>query len=80
MIGNDMMVHVCSAEEIDTKMRHELSVNDSVSLLLASLAEIHSNAKMFGSIDSTNFKMKWKNVERRGKQILKFWFSLAGTV
>lgn len=74
LIANDMMIHNASAEEISEKLEKELSISDSMTLLLAALAEIHSNAEMFGSLDSVNFKMKWKTVERRGRQILKFWF------
>jgi len=38
-------------------------------LLIAGLAEIHSNAPMFGGFDSVGFKMKWKNFDRFGKRI-----------
>jgi hypothetical protein len=40
-------------------------------LLLTGLAEIHSNATMFGGIDSTSFKIKWKHINQRGKQIIQ---------
>jgi hypothetical protein len=74
MIANDMVIHTFSAEEIGMKVASEWSCGDSVSLLLAALAEVHSNAKLFGGLSSTSFKMKWKAVERRGRQILKHWF------
>ena len=40
-------------------------------LLLTGLAEIHSNAEMFGGLESVGFKIKWKSINQRGKQILK---------
>ena len=42
-----------------------------MSLLLAGLAEIHSNAEMFGGLDSVSFKIKWKQINKRGKAICK---------
>lgn len=74
LIGNDMVVHTASSEQIAALMAGEWSCEDSVTLLLTGLAEIHANAKMFGGLASTNFKMKWKTVEKRGRQILKFQF------
>jgi hypothetical protein len=78
LIGNDMMIHTAGADEIAAKLAGDWSCEDSVTLLLTGLAEIHANAKMFGGMEgvqSTNFKMKWKTVDKRGRQILKFWFS-----
>jgi hypothetical protein len=43
----------------------------AISLLITGLAEIHANAEMFGGIESTSFKMKYKQINRRGKQIIK---------
>lgn len=37
--------------------------------LLAALSELHSNAAMFGGIDSTSFKIKWKNLDRLGRNL-----------
>lgn len=73
-IANDMVIHTSSAEEIAEKLDAHWQREDSVCLLLAALAEVHSNAKMFGGIESTSFKMKWKTVNKRGNQILKHWF------
>jgi hypothetical protein len=74
LIGEDMVIHLASAEDIDFKVQNEWSCEDSVTLLLAALAEIHSNAKMFGGVGSISFKMKFKQVEKRGRRICKFWF------
>jgi hypothetical protein len=40
-------------------------------LLLTGLAEIHANASMFGGFESIGFKSKWKQIDRRGKAILR---------
>ena len=39
------------------------------SLLLMAYAEIHSNASMFGGIDSTSFKIKRKHLDKAYKKI-----------
>lgn len=72
LIGWDMAIHTASAEEIDRLLREDWTPQDATTLLLAALAEIHSNARMFGGIESTSFKSKWTKVDRRGKQICKF--------
>lgn len=40
-------------------------------LLITGLCEIHSNAVMFGGIDSQSFKIKHKKLNRLGKNIVK---------
>jgi hypothetical protein len=74
LIGWDMSFHTASAEEIDRLLREEWSKEDACTLLLAALAELHSNARMFGGTDSTSFKIKAKTIEKRGKQTCKFYF------
>lgn len=74
LIGWDMVIHTASAEEITRFCEEEWDVEDGCTLLLASLAEVHSNARMFGGIESNSFKSKWKKIERRGKQICKHYF------
>lgn len=74
LIGWDMELHIANADQIKQYLEKEWTIKDSMTLLLAALAEIHSNAKMFGSLDSNSFKIKWKNLDRRGKQICKFYF------
>jgi hypothetical protein len=44
----------------------------AVTLLLAGLAEIHANAEMFNGFDSPSFKIKYKQIDRRGRAICKF--------
>jgi hypothetical protein len=42
-----------------------------LTLLVTSLCELHSNASMFGGIESTSFKIKYKQLDKRGNQVLK---------
>lgn len=74
LISQDMVIHLASADEINTKLTSEWSCEDAVTLLLTALSELHSNARMFGGIESASFKVKWKQVDRRGKQICKALF------
>jgi hypothetical protein len=72
LIGWDMVLHSSTAEEIES-FCHIWTVKDAITLLIVGLAELHANSKMFGGIDSISFKSKWKNLERRGKQVLRFF-------
>jgi hypothetical protein len=58
------------AVEIDEFIKHP----EAITLLLAGLAEVHSNAKMFGGIDSESFKIKWSQINKRGKAICRKLF------
>jgi hypothetical protein len=66
LILRDMEVHLLKGEGVKEFASSPLAV----SLLLTALAEVHSNAQMFGGIESDSFKMKFKHIERRGKAIL----------
>lgn len=61
----DMMIHTMKAADIDEFIKHE----EAITLLLAGLAEVHSNAKMFGGTESESFKIKWSQINKRGKAI-----------
>jgi hypothetical protein len=74
LIGWDMVIHIATAEEIAHYCKNIWDIEDAMTLILVSLAEIHSNAKLFGGIESTSFKSKWKKVDRRGNQICKHFF------
>lgn len=73
LIGYDMAIHTASSDEI-AKLCMVWNVKDAMTLLVVALAEIHSNARLFGGIESISFKSKWKNWDRRGKQIFKTFF------
>lgn len=74
LIGWDMCLHLESAVEIEMRCRSMWSVADAATLLLVALSEIHSNAKLFGGLDSISFKAKWKNLDRRGRAVCKHFF------
>jgi hypothetical protein len=67
LIGQDMDIHVLKALEVENfAQRHT-----AATLLLTGLAEIHANAEMFGGIDSVSFKIKYKQINQRGKAIVR---------
>ena len=66
LIRHDMDIHLLKSDGVD-----DFCINPfALTLLLTGLAEVHSNAQMFGGLDSTSFKIKWKSINQRGKQIL----------
>lgn len=67
LMALDMEAHTLKAEDLDAFC----SRPEAATLLITAMCEIHSNAAMFGGIDFTSFKMKWKHLDRRGKQIVK---------
>jgi hypothetical protein len=67
LILHDMDIHLLKADGVEEFAKTE----NAITHLIIGLAEIHSNAKMFGGIDSTSFKIKHKCLTQRGKQILK---------
>jgi hypothetical protein len=71
LIRRDMDIHTLKAKEVDQFCKDK---REAVTLLLVGLAEVHSNAEMFGGRDSTSFKIKWKQIDRRGRAICKKLF------
>jgi len=67
LIRRDMDIHTLKSEGVEEFARSE----NSITLLLTGLAEIHSNCSMFGGLESTSFKIKWKSISQRGKQIFQ---------
>ena len=67
LMANDMLLHSGSAEECEAIRGHRLAP----ALMFAALSEIHSNAEMFGGIETNSFKAKAKQLERRTAQLLK---------
>ena len=71
LIRNDMKMHTMNSEECAAFLR-ETDPRFSASLLLSALAEVHSNARLFGGVDSTSFKIKAKKLDQRGKQVCAY--------
>lgn len=70
LIEHDMEVHMLKAADIPEFVSHETAVAQ----LLAALSEVTSNAAMFGGVESTSFKIKYKQIDQRGKAIMKALF------
>lgn len=66
MVLHDMDVHLAKSADVDLIA----SLKDAPTLVLTALSEVHANADMFGGLESTSFKIKWKQVNKRGRQIL----------
>lgn len=67
LIKRDMEVHLIKDKDIVHFIRNK---KDALTLLIVGLCELHSNADMFGGIESTSFKIKYKQINKRGKKIL----------
>lgn len=63
----DMDMHTMKASDVDEFIKYE----HFVILMLTSLAEIYANSTMFGGMDSVSFKMKFKQIEKRGNAIFR---------
>lgn len=66
LMGMDMDAHLLKADGIQEFADRP----EAVTLLLTAIAEVHSNAAMFGGVDSDGFKMKAKHLDKRGRQVL----------
>jgi len=67
LMRDDMCIHLLKDAGVSEFAKKE----DWATLLITGLCEVHSNASMFGGVDSTSFKIKWKQINKRGKAILK---------
>lgn len=74
LIEMDMDIHLLKTEGIN----EFASRPEAITLLIAGFAEIHSNASMFGGIDSTSFKIKWKHIDKKGQKICDIIFGDKG--
>lgn len=70
LIKKDMILHTIKSAEVE-EFVNENSLNTILTLLITSLCEIHANSDIFGGINSTSFKVKLKQIDRRGNQIIK---------
>lgn len=71
LIRHDMFLHTATSEEVAVFLKGT-DRRFTAALLLSAVAEVHSNAALFGGIDSTSFKIKWKHLDRRGRQVCAF--------
>lgn len=65
LIQHDMDLHLLKPSTFETFKRYDLAP----ALLLTALSELHANAQMFGGIESTSFKIKFKNLSKIGDRI-----------
>lgn len=66
LIRHDMDAHLLKNDGVEEFSKQPTAVCQ----LLAALAEVTSNAAMFGGIESTSFKIKFKQINQRGKAVL----------
>lgn len=69
LIYHDMDIHVAKTE--DSYNISQLKFLPT--LILSTYAELHANSMFFGGIESDSFKIKWKRINQRSKQILSFY-------
>lgn len=72
LIRRDMEVHTLKTEQVPDFCKGDKRI--ACTLLLTALAEIHSNAEMFGGMESDSFKIKFKHLEKKGKAICQYLF------
>jgi len=66
LILMDMDCHTIKGEAIDEFIKKP----EAPSLILAGLAEIHSNAQWLQQLDSDQFKIKWKRIDKIGRRLV----------
>jgi hypothetical protein len=67
LILHDMDIHLLKSENIKEFSTHKYATT----LLLAGIAELHSNSNMFGGINSLSFLIKKKQLFKRGKAVIE---------
>lgn len=67
LILHDMDIHLLKSGDIEEFKKNP----NHLTHLLIGLSEIHSNANMFGGIESTSFKIKWKSIQKNGKKLIE---------
>lgn len=67
LIACDMDMHLLKPAEVESYKNLDIVGT----LLITALAELHSNAGMFGGIESTSFKIKYKNLTKLGNKFLQ---------
>lgn len=67
LIKHDMDIHTLKSAGVEEFCKNPYHITS----LLVGLCELHSNAELFGGLDSTSYKIKLKSFTQRGKQIFK---------
>lgn len=67
LIKHDMDIHLARVKDVP----EIASTKYWASQLLSGLSELHSNASMFGGIDSVSFKIKYKNLDKVGRRLVE---------
>lgn len=67
LIAGDMRAHLADPIDGDAFCASPYAAT----WILTAFAELHSNAQMFGGIESTSFKIKWKKLNKFCRRILK---------
>lgn len=67
LIAGDMDIHLVSAADLPEFIKRPTALAH----LLAGLAEVTANAAMFGGVESSSFKGKWKRIDQRGRAIFR---------
>jgi hypothetical protein len=73
-VQHDMDAHLLKA----TQVPEFCEIEGCIILLVTALAEIYANASMFGGTSSTSFKIKYKQLDRRGRAICKHLWGSRG--
>ena len=66
LILHDMDAHTVKGDAINEFIKRP----EAPSLIFAGLAEIHSNASWKHQLDSDQFKIKWKQIDKIGKRLV----------
>lgn len=67
LMGLDMAIHLLKDAGVEAFAKRP----QAIALILAGLSEVHANSALFGGVETDSFKAKWKQIDRRGKAILK---------
>lgn len=70
LIAHDMDVHMLKAAGVQEFSKHPLAMAQ----VLAALSEVTANAAMFGGVHSVSFKIKYKQIDQRGKALTALLF------
>lgn len=73
LIQHDMDLHLLTSVNSIENYNIE-DINLLSALLLTSLSELHSNAELFGGIQSDSFKIKYKRLDKVGNNLIKRYF------